>query len=118
MRVYREKYRQRLTPSARQAKGAVRAIREQEEPAVDALERSGFDAPGIQVQEFQARISAPQISAEAAECRELAVSAGANVLDVIVQRRDHPDPATLVGKGKLEEIGRTGQGQPRRPDCF
>lgn len=46
----------------------------------------------------------PSISEEAAECRELAVSAGARVLDVIVQRRDHPDPATLVGKGKLEEI--------------
>ncbi|MGC1920194.1 MAG: hypothetical protein WA682_09910, partial [Acidobacteriaceae bacterium] len=27
-----KKYRQRLTPSARQAKGAVRAIREQGEP--------------------------------------------------------------------------------------
>ena len=96
-----KKYRQRLTPSARQARGAVRAIREQEETESNAVLRPNPDAPEAHDHEFYP----PQISAEAAECRELAVSAGANVLDVIVQRRDHPDPATLVGKGKLEEIG-------------
>ncbi|HZC44515.1 MAG TPA: GTPase HflX [Acidobacteriaceae bacterium] len=57
-----------------------------------------------------------QISEEAAECRELAMSAGANVLDVIVQRRDHPDPATLVGRGKLEEI--IGQAKATRADLI
>lgn len=44
------------------------------------------------------------LSPEAEECRELAISAGGNVLDVLVQRREQPDPATLVGKGKVEEI--------------
>jgi GTP-binding protein HflX len=34
----------------------------------------------------------------------LATSAGAAVLDTILQARDHLDPATLVGRGKLEEI--------------
>jgi GTP-binding protein HflX len=112
-----KKYRQRLTPSARQAKGAVRAIREQEEPADDTLQQSGRDASATRVQEIEGReFFAQQISAEAAECRELAVSAGANVLDVIVQRRDHPDPATLVGKGKLEEIG--GQAKASRADLI
>ena len=57
-----------------------------------------------------------QISDEAAECRELAISAGANVLDVILQRRDHPDPATLVGEGKLEEISAQANASPRGPD--
>jgi GTP-binding protein HflX len=79
----------------------VRAILEQEETESNAVLRPNPGAAEAQGHEF----STPQISAEAAECRELAVSAGANVLDVIVQRRDHPDPATLVGKGKLEEIG-------------
>jgi GTP-binding protein HflX len=107
-----KKYRQRLTPSARQAKGAVRAIREQEQPAGGVVQRSHIDSPetGVDV------ISTSQISAEAAECRELAVSAGANVLDVIVQRRDHPDPATLVGKGKLEEIA--AQSKASRADLI
>jgi GTPase len=36
--------------------------------------------------------------------RELATSAGAQVVGEELQRRDKPDPATLVGKGKLEEI--------------
>ena len=31
-------------------------------------------------------------------------TAGADVVGRIVQRRDHPDPATYVGKGKVEEI--------------
>jgi len=106
------KYRQRLTPSARQAKGAVRAIREQENSDdghypdlhADVLDRRGEERPSS------------DISDEAAECRELAISAGANVLDVIVQRRDHPDPATLVGKGKLEEI--SAQAKASRADLI
>jgi GTP-binding protein HflX len=39
-----------------------------------------------------------------AELRTLAESAGAQVVGEIMQRRDRPDPATLVGAGKLEEI--------------
>ena len=39
-----------------------------------------------------------------AELAELAASAGAVVADRVVQRRKSMDPATCVGKGKLEEI--------------
>ena len=39
-----------------------------------------------------------------AELRALAESAGAKVTGQILQRRDRPDPATLIGAGKLEEI--------------
>src|ERR1019366_3032001 len=39
-----------------------------------------------------------------AELRTLAESAGAKVVGEILQRRDRPDPATLIGAGKLEEI--------------
>jgi GTPase len=38
------------------------------------------------------------------ELRELALSGGLFVLDEIIQRRPKLDPATLVGKGKLDEI--------------
>jgi GTP-binding protein HflX len=38
------------------------------------------------------------------ELRELAVSAGARVIDEVVQRRDRPDPATYIGKGKVDEL--------------
>lgn len=39
-----------------------------------------------------------------AEFQELATSAGAEVVGEIIQRRDKLDPATLIGRGKLEEI--------------
>jgi GTP-binding protein HflX len=39
-----------------------------------------------------------------AEFRELATSAGAEVVGEFIQRRDKADPATLVGSGKLQEI--------------
>ncbi len=42
--------------------------------------------------------------ASLAEFEELARSAGAEIAATLVQRRPRPDPATLVGGGKLEEI--------------
>ena len=39
-----------------------------------------------------------------AEFRELVLSAGGEVAAEIMQRRPHPDPATLIGSGKVEEI--------------
>ena len=38
------------------------------------------------------------------ELRALATSAGAEIAGEFTQRKDRPDPATLIGKGKLEEI--------------
>src|SRR5271154_5249391 len=38
------------------------------------------------------------------ELQELAESAGANIVGSLLQVRDALDPATLVGRGKLEEI--------------
>jgi GTPase len=48
----------------------------------------------------------PEFDAEEslAELRTLAESAGAKVAGEMLQRRDRPDPATLIGAGKLEEI--------------
>ncbi|MDR3749198.1 MAG: GTPase HflX [Acidobacteriota bacterium] len=39
-----------------------------------------------------------------AELRELATSAGGSVIGEFLQRRQKPDPATLIGSGKLEEL--------------
>jgi GTPase len=51
-------------------------------------------------------ISEPQFSAEESlgELRDLAISAGAEIAGELLQRRDRLDPATLIGRGKLEEI--------------
>ena len=39
-----------------------------------------------------------------AEFRELVLSAGGQVAAEVIQRRPRPDPATLIGSGKVEEI--------------
>ena len=39
-----------------------------------------------------------------AELKLLAETAGSEVLDALVQRRSHPDPATYIGRGKVEEV--------------
>jgi GTP-binding protein HflX len=48
----------------------------------------------------------PEFSAEESldELRSLAISAGAEIVGEFLQHRDRPDPATLIGSGKLEEI--------------
>jgi GTP-binding protein HflX len=50
--------------------------------------------------------SAASIDLEASleEFRELVISAGAEIAGEIVQRRPKPDPATLIGSGKVEEL--------------
>jgi len=47
-----------------------------------------------------------ELSADASlvEFRELVESAGASVVAQVLQRRSRPDPATLIGAGKVEEI--------------
>src|SRR5438477_5612369 len=50
--------------------------------------------------------SEPQFTAEESlgELRDLAMSAGAEIAGELLQHRDRPDPATLIGRGKLEEV--------------
>lgn len=87
-------------------KGAVTA---QAQAARDAASSS---APAGSVGKLTSAKSAsnkptiPEFDADEslAELRTLAGSAGAKVVGEILQRRDRPDPATLIGAGKLEEI--------------
>ena len=39
-----------------------------------------------------------------AELAELATDAGLNVVDSFVQKRSHPEPGTIIGKGKAQEL--------------
>ncbi|MGI4827275.1 MAG: GTPase HflX [Janthinobacterium lividum] len=48
--------------------------------------------------------STPEFDASRAEFEELARSAGATIAATLVQRRQKPDPSSLVGQGKLDEI--------------
>lgn len=72
--------------------------------------KSKVATPGAQVARDAAATprasSQPQFSAEESldELRDLALSAGAEIVGDVLQHRDRPDPATLIGRGKLEEI--------------
>src|SRR6202034_2499221 len=56
------------------------------------LHAPNLDAPGLDVEE------------SLAEFRELVLSAGGQIVAELIQRRPRPDPATLIGSGKVEEI--------------
>jgi GTPase len=83
-------------------------------PAVTAQAAAARDAAGMQETKTGAgaapkangKPSIPEFDAaeSLAELRTLAESAGAKVVGEILQHRDRPDPATLIGAGKLEEI--------------
>ncbi len=84
----------------RSAKGAVtaQAAASREAAALQTAPAGGSRA--------SAKSSIPEFDADEslAELHTLAESAGAEVVGEILQRRDRPDPATLIGGGKLEEI--------------
>ncbi|NEW39387.1 GTPase HflX [Nocardia cyriacigeorgica] len=48
--------------------------------------------------------SAARADASMAELAALAETAGSEVLEALIQRRDRPDPATYIGSGKAEEL--------------
>jgi GTPase len=82
--------RRKLTLAARMARGAAAVA------AGSALEESAPREPQ--------RTTDLDFEASLDEFQELARSAGAEVAATLIQRRPRPDPATLVGQGKLEEI--------------
>jgi GTPase len=79
-------YRVRPRSSHAQLTGAAQAARESATPTTAS-----------KIPEFSAEESLEEL-------RSLAISAGAQVAGEFLQHRDKPDPATLIGKGKLEEI--------------
>ena len=80
-----------LSPAARQARAAA---------ALDRAAR-GEGAPETPEPTIPRDL---EFDLSLAEFQELARSAGAEIAAVLVQHRPRPDPATLVGGGKLDEI--------------
>jgi GTPase len=83
------------------AKVTAQAQAARDSASTDGNAVSAVHAPGK-----SNKPSIPEFDADEslAELRTLAGSAGAKVVGEILQRRDRPDPATLIGAGKLEEI--------------
>jgi GTPase len=77
--------RKQLTEAARLARTAAALVAGEEDVPGDAASTLDF-------------------AASRAEFEELARSAGATIAATLVQRRQKPDPSSLVGEGKLDEI--------------
>ncbi|MBS1821679.1 MAG: GTPase HflX [Acidobacteria bacterium] len=84
--------RKRLTAAAAEARKAAAVLAASEAEDVHPATSAASQHTGI---DFEASL---------AEFEELARSAGAEIAATLVQRRARPDPATLVGQGKLDEI--------------
>ena len=73
----------------------------------------GLDLPGAAPAPVGARAVSPgavgsqDAETSLAELAALAQTAGSEVLDALIQRRDHPDPATYLGSGKARELAET-----------
>ncbi|HLI75507.1 MAG TPA: GTPase HflX [Acidobacteriaceae bacterium] len=87
--------RPQLAPAARQARAAAALLGETPEGMISPADRMAGVRGDI---DFDASL---------AEFQELARSAGAETAALLIQRRQKPDPATLVGGGKVEEIEAT-----------
>ncbi len=61
----------------------------------------------VAVVDDQAR--AADIDDSLAEMERLVDTAGSDVVDVVTQRKSHPDPATYLGKGKAKELAGLGK---------
>ena len=91
--------RRKLTAAARLARDAAAVS--------SAASRDGSSrqrSADIATPEDRKQAAELGFDASLAEFEELARSAGAEVAATLIQRRAKPDPATLVGGGKLEEI--------------
>ncbi len=89
-----------VSPAARQARASAALDR------ASRAEHTGDDAPAIPEPVLPRDI---EFDLALAEFQELARSAEAEIAAVLVQHRPRPDPATLVGGGKLDEIDATAR---------
>ena len=74
----------------------------------------GLDLPGAATSApagaraaFPGAVGSQDAETSLAELAALAQTAGSEVLDALIQRRDHPDPATYLGSGKARELAET-----------
>ena len=88
-----------ITPGAQAARDHATSVATSSPPSSRSSSSSRTSSSSLPT-------DSPDFSSEESldELRSLALSAGAQIAGEFKQRRDRPDPATLIGKGKLEEI--------------
>ncbi|WP_373887322.1 GTPase HflX [Actinomyces bowdenii] len=71
---------------------------------LDLSTRRAAPATGLGSATARAEQDSQDAETSLRELAALAETAGSEVLDALIQRRDHPDPATYLGSGKAREL--------------
>jgi GTP-binding protein HflX len=79
-------------------------LRELEAGLVAATTQARAESTGTRAMILQVHSGGPAVAARQAELRELCKTAGVTVVELVAQRRRHPDPKTFLGKGKLRDV--------------
>lgn len=93
-----------FTGARRKLSATITQARKAAALSADSEANSDSETDATPAHELQSKTSELDFDASLAEFEELTRSAGAEIAATLVQRRPKPDPATLVGQGKLEEI--------------
>jgi len=95
--------RRPLTRTAALARDAALASL-QNDDGLSGYEPTSRSATSRSASDESASTGSLDLEASLAEFRELITSAGAEIAAEVIQRRPKPDPATLIGSGKVEEL--------------
>lgn len=79
-------------------------LREREAQLVASTARARAEVQGTRALALLVHDGEPGLEARRSELRELCRTAGVALVDLVEQRRPHPDPRTFFGSGKLREV--------------
>ncbi len=79
-------------------------VRTREAELVAATARARAEVDGTRAMAMVVHGGGPDVDARTEELRELCQTAGVALIDIVKQRRPHPDPRTFLGSGKLREV--------------
>ena len=79
-------------------------LRELEAELEAATARAREETPGTRAVALLVHDGGADVAARKSELRELCRTAGVGLVELVEQRRPHPDPRTFFGAGKLREV--------------
>ena len=79
-------------------------VRDRESQLVAATARARAEVDGTRAMAMLVHDGGPHVEARVSELHELCQTAGVALIDLVKQRRPHPDPRTFLGSGKLREV--------------
>ncbi len=79
-------------------------LRELESALQEATHQARKEQTGTRAIVLHVHRNSPDVEARQHEMHELCRTAGVHLVELVQQRRPHPDPRTFIGSGKLREV--------------